>query len=47
MKAPKAGGLTSRELSVNQKMVDKEARLIISKELGHEREEVTVIYLGR
>lgn len=47
MNAPKAGGLTSRELSREQRSADKEARLIISRELGHEREEITVIYLGR
>ncbi|MCF7371894.1 hypothetical protein L3V27_13230 [Vibrio sp. J2-3(2022)] len=47
MNAPKAGGLTSRELSREQKSADKEARLIISRELGHEREEITVIYLGQ
>ncbi|MBF4349224.1 integrase, partial [Vibrio anguillarum] len=26
---------------------DREARLTISKELGHEREAITVAYLGR
>lgn len=47
MKAPKAGGPTSKDLNSVQKSADKEARLTISKELGHEREEITVIYLGR
>lgn len=44
---PARGGLTSRELSPEQKKNDLEARLIISKELGHERESITAIYLGR
>lgn len=47
MKAPKAGGPTSKELNSVQKSAEKEVRLTISKELGHEREEITVIYLGR
>ncbi|EMA7656777.1 phage integrase N-terminal domain-containing protein [Vibrio cholerae] len=45
--SPKAGGLSSRELTPEQKAVDREARLTISKELGHEREAITVAYLGR
>ena len=45
--APAAGGNTSRELTAEDKQVDKEARLIISRELGHEREQITAIYLGR
>ncbi|MBF4370531.1 integrase, partial [Vibrio anguillarum] len=46
-RSPKAGGLSSRELTPEQKAVDREARLTISKELGHEREAITVAYLGR
>ena len=45
--SPAAGGLKSSELTKEQKLADKEARLIVSKELGHEREQVTTIYLGR
>jgi len=45
--APAAGGLRSRELTAVQKSEDREVRLIISAELGHEREQVTAIYLGR
>ena len=45
--APAAGGPRSRELSREQKMLDREARLTISSELGHEREQVTAIYCGR
>lgn len=44
---PKASGLTSRELTVEQKQQDYDARRIISQELGHNREEITVQYLGR
>ncbi|MBK2297334.1 integrase domain-containing protein [Francisella philomiragia] len=44
---PKAGGLTSKQLSPEQKKQDFNARMIISEELGHGREEITVQYLGR
>ena len=39
--APAAGGPRSRELTREQKRIDREARLTISRELGHEREQVT------
>ena len=42
--APALGGPQSKELTREQKAVDREARLTISKELGHEREQVTSIY---
>lgn len=45
--APAAGGPRSRELTAEQKGIDREARLTISAELGHEREQVTAVYLGR
>jgi site-specific recombinase XerC len=45
--APAGGGPRSRELTPEQKASDREARLTISRELGHEREQVTAIYLGR
>ncbi len=44
---PAAGGPASAELGVAQKKADREARLEISRELGHEREEITAVYLGR
>jgi hypothetical protein len=44
---PSCGGKTSKELSPAEKAIDRKARLILSKELGHEREEVTAVYLGR
>lgn len=45
--APAVGGKTSKELTKEEKLLDTQARLIISLELGHEREQVTAIYLGR
>jgi Phage integrase, N-terminal/Integrase len=45
--APAAGGPKSRELSAEQRDIDREARLAISLELGHEREQITAVYLGR
>ena len=44
---PAAGGPVSAELDAAQKAIDTEARLNISHELGHEREEITAVYLGR
>ena len=46
-KAPHAGGPKSKALSPEQKAADREARLTVSAELGHGREEITVVYLGR
>jgi site-specific recombinase XerC len=45
--APAAGGPRSRDLTPAQREIDREARLTISEELGHEREQVTAVYLGR
>jgi len=45
--SPAAGGPTSRELSDPQRALDHQARLVISRELGHEREQITAVYLGR
>ena len=44
---PSAGGPTSRRLFGEAKARDREARLTISAELGHAREQVTAVYLGR
>lgn len=44
---PAAGGPTLKSLTIDQRDIDRQARLIISKQLGHEREAVTGIYLGR
>lgn len=45
--APAASGKTSKELTAEEKVLDRQARLIISGELGHEREQITAVYLGR
>jgi len=46
-KAPAAGGPSSKELTPAQRQQDEQARQIISRELGHERTQITAIYLGR
>jgi len=45
--SPAAGGPTSKQLTNSHRQKDYAARLTISKELGHEREQVTAVYLGR
>ena len=45
--APAAGGPPVRTLSDTQRTQDTAARQIISRELGHERLQVTAIYLGK
>lgn len=45
--APAAGGPRSKTLSSEQRTTDREARIAISRELGHEREQITAVYLGR
>ncbi|KJJ99196.1 integrase [Burkholderiaceae bacterium 26] len=44
---PAKGGPTARQLTLEQKAKDLEARLQISQELGHNREAITSVYLGR
>ena len=46
-KSPAAGGPTTGALSHEQRRLDHQARLTISQELGHEREPITAVYLGR
>lgn len=46
-KAPAAGGPTTSVLTAEQRAIDRTARLVISQELGHEREQITTVYLGR
>ncbi|MEX2123865.1 MAG: phage integrase N-terminal domain-containing protein [Woeseia sp.] len=41
-----AGGPKARFLSAEERLTDREAREIISRELGHEREQITSIYCG-
>lgn len=45
--APAAGGPVSAQLTPQQRAVDRVARLQVSAELGHHREEITAVYLGR
>ena len=44
---PNAGGPNRPHLSADQRRGDRVARLQISAELGHEREQITAVYLGR
>ena len=44
---PACGGPTSKELSEEERLNDRVARYAISQELGHEREQITAVYLGR
>ncbi len=46
-KAPAAGGATYENLSAADRAADYRARLAISRELGHNRVEITDVYLGR
>ena len=43
--SPVKGGLSSKEMNEEQRTLDKEARLQISIELGHERIQITKIYV--
>ena len=45
-KAPTAGGPSKSQLDATQRVSDHHARQQISRELGHERVQVTAIYLG-
>jgi hypothetical protein len=44
---PAAGGPTAKRLSAEQRQQDHQARLTISRELGHAREQISAVYLGR
>jgi integrase len=46
-KAPAAGGPVAGTLTAAQRLQDSLARQTISRELGHERPEITAVYLGR
>ena len=46
-KAPAAGGPPARVLDPAQREADTSARQTISRELGHERTQITTVYLGR
>ena len=44
---PATGGPTSKELTPEQRALNEKARAMISAELGHSREAITAVYLGR
>lgn len=46
IECPAVSGVSVRGLSADLKMADKEARAIITRELGHGRLQVTAVYLG-
>ncbi|MCB1677692.1 MAG: integrase domain-containing protein [Halioglobus sp.] len=43
---PAAGGPTANQLTVDQRKQDYQARLTISRELGHVREQISAVYCG-
>ena len=45
-KSPAAGGPVAGSLSTGAREIDRQARLTISQELGHERESITRVYCG-
>ena len=45
--APAAGGKLSAKLTREEKALDREARMTISQELGHGREQITAVYCGK
>lgn len=46
-KAAAAGGPTAQVLTTEQRLADAMARQTISQELGHDRPQITAVYLGR
>jgi len=46
-KAPAAGGPAHTDLTAAQRAADRHARMVISQELGHFREQITTVYCGR
>lgn len=46
-KCPKNGGMSSKDMTDKQKRIDFKARMKISHALGHGREQITAVYLGR
>ena len=45
--SPACGGPSRKELNEEERANDRVARYAISKELGHTREQITAVYLGR
>jgi hypothetical protein len=46
-RSPHGGGPAKAQLTKSQSDTDQRARLTISAELGHQREQITAVYLGR
>jgi hypothetical protein len=44
---PATGGLAANALNAEQRQQDHQARLTVSRELGHVREQISAVYLGR
>jgi len=44
--SPHAGGPAREQLTEGQRRTDQQARLIVSEELGHQREQITAVYCG-
>ena len=44
---PACGGPRAKQLSATQRTIDRDVRVRISHELGHGREQITAVYLGR
>ena len=44
---PAQGGPGKKQLTYEQKAIDRRARFAISQELGHGRESIASVYLGR
>ena len=42
---PARGGPTSRQLTQQHKVIDRDARETLSQEMGHGREQITAVYL--
>lgn len=46
-KSPAAGGPATKSRTTDQRALDLKARVTISRELGHNREAISAVYLGR
>lgn len=44
---PAKGGPNAKQLTIEQRALNEKARVMISAELGHAREAITAVYLGR
>jgi len=45
--SPHGGGHSRTQLTKSQRDIDQRVRMTISEELGHQREQITAVYLGR